>query len=283
MSHRDGRDAVSQSSAAPGRQRTAVVLCALPVEYQAMQEHLTQVRNEDHPAGTRFKIGQLANGHWQVALVRTGPGNVDAAVLAERAINLFHPQVLLCVGVAGAVHDDLRLGDVVVAVRVHAYHGGTAAEDFRARPRTWDAPHRLVQLAYDLDPRVGEQRWLPSDPSEQPGVHFRPIATGEVVLTSRDSALFAQLRQHQNDAAAIEMEGAGIAQAAHLNDALHALVIRGISDAADEDKLAADRAGWQHRAAVNAAAFAAALLAEYAGASSAPDAPDGPPAPARRR
>jgi len=267
VSRSDDRNAASPSAATTD-QRTAVVLCALPVEYQAMQAHLTEVRNEDHQAGTRFKVGQLANGHWRVALARTGPGNVDAAVLAERAISRFHPQVILCVGVAGALHDDLRLGDVVVAVRVHAYHGGTAAKDFHARPRTWDAPHRLVQLAYDLDPQVGQQAWLPPAPMLPPRVHFRPIATGEVVLNSRDSALFAQLRQHQNDAAAIEMEGAGIAQAAHLNGALDALVIRGISDAADEAKLAADRAGWQRRAAVNAAAFAAALLAELA--SSAP-------------
>ena len=59
------------------------------------------------------------------------------------------------------------------------------------------------------------------------------------------------------------MEGAGIAQAAHLNDSLPALVIRGISDLADGHKAEADRDGWQHRASHRAAAFATALIASY--------------------
>lgn len=55
---------------------------------------------------------------------------------------------------------------------------------------------------------------------------FRPIAAGEVVLDSRDAPLFSHLRLYHNDAAAIEMEGAGVVHAAHLNDSLPALVIR---------------------------------------------------------
>jgi adenosylhomocysteine nucleosidase len=41
-------------------------------------------------------------------------------------------------------------------------------------------------------------------------------------------------------------------------------VVRGISDPADRTNAAADRAGWQQRAASNAAAFALALAAELA-------------------
>jgi adenosylhomocysteine nucleosidase len=55
------------------------------------------------------------------------------------------------------------------------------------------------------------------------------------------------------------MEAAGIAQAGHLNDALPTIMVRGISDYADESKSATDQAGWQPRAVANAAAFAAAL------------------------
>lgn len=56
------------------------------------------------------------------------------------------------------------------------------------------------------------------------------------------------------------MEAAGVAQAAHLNDSLPVVVVRGISDRADGGKVAADGAGWQPRAVINAAAFAVALL-----------------------
>ncbi len=241
---------------------TAVVLCALNVEYLAMRARLTGLRRREHPAGTRFEVGELRGTDWRVALAITGSGNVDAAVLTERAIALFGPDVVLCVGVAGSLKEFIQLGDIVVATRVDAYQGGTAAEDFLARPRSWPAPHRLDQLAREL---VRPPTWwerLPSPPpGEPPVVHFRPIAAGEVVLNSRQAELYAQLRLHNNDAVAIEMEGAGIAQAAHFND-VPALVIRGISDLADGAKAVADREGWQQRASLNAALFAASLLAD---------------------
>ena len=242
----------------------AVVLCALDVEHMAMRAHLVGLHGREHPAGTVFEVGHLPGTDWEVVLALPGVGNLGAAVIAERAINLFGPGVLLCMGVAGSLMPEVRLGDVVVATRVDAYHGGTAAEDFLARPRSWLAPHRLEQIAGYLG-RSGEwQQRLPASEREPlPAVHFRPIASGEVVLDSRESSLFAQLRLHNNDAAAIEMEGAGIAQAAHFNDSLPALVIRGISDLADGSKLVTDQVGWQERASHRAAAFAAGLLASY--------------------
>lgn len=253
------------AGAAPGpvagcRAATAVVLCALNVEYLAMRAQLTGLRRREHPAGTRFEVGELAGTGWQVALAITGSGNIGAAVMTERAIALFSPAVVLCVGVAGSLKENVKLGDVVVATRVDAYDGGTAAEHFLARPKTWPAPHRLDQLARELvRPPTWWERLPGPPPGDPPTVHFRPIAAGEVVLDSRDAELYARLRLHNNDAAAIEMEGAGIAQAAHFNDA-PALVIRGISDLADGAKAAADREGWQQRASANAAAFAVCLL-----------------------
>ena len=182
-------------------------------------------------------------------------------VLAERAVRMFSPDVLLCVGVAGALKDDLELGDIVVGTRIAAYHGGTAAEDFLARPRTWEADHRLEQLARHLDMTGDWREWLPGETQDAlPAVHFRPIAAGEVVLDSRTSQVLSQLHLHYNDVAAIEMEGAGLAHAAHLNHSLPALVVRGISDRADGTKTIADRGGWQERASANAAAFAVSLL-----------------------
>lgn len=55
-----------------------------------------------------------------------------------------------------------------------------------------------------------------------------------------------------------------MAQAGHLNDALPTIMVRGISDCADESKSAADEARWQPRAAANAAAFATTLAAVFA-------------------
>src|SRR5262249_13413437 len=169
----------------------------------------------------------------------------------------------------GAVRRDRRcaalrsgVGDVVVATKIYDYQGGTEdTEGFRARPQAWEAPHQLEQLARHVSrawsgvPETGESE------QRQARVHFRPIAAGAVVLDSRDAPLARQLHHSYSDAAAVEMESAGTAKAAHLNQS-QTLTIRCVSDKADGEKLKADRAGWQQVAAANAASFAVAVAAE---------------------
>jgi uridine phosphorylase len=81
------------------------------------------------------------------------------------------------------------------------------------------------------------------------------------VQNSRISREARWIRQHYNDALAIEMEAAGVAQAGHLSGSPVAIV-RGISDRADGTKATASDANWQPRAAANAAAFAVRLADE---------------------
>jgi hypothetical protein len=91
-------------------------------------------------------------------------------------------------------------------------------------------------------------------------VHLKPVLAGEVVIDSRESRLYKFLRTHYNDAVAVEMEGVGLANAAHAAGGLPAMVVRGISDRAGQ-KTQTDAAGWQPCAAERAAAFAVELLA----------------------
>lgn len=222
-----------------------------------------------------FEIGQAPGEHGLIALGVTGAGNTAAAVLAERAIATFSPRALMFVGIAGALREDVALGDVVVATKVYAYHGGEEHQDgFLARPRSWEISHQLDQTARRVLAAGAWIRLLPPDPGRRvPAVHFSPVAAGEVVLKSRAGSLAGRLRHTYSDAVAIEMESAGAALAAHLNDRLPVISIRGISDRADAAKHAADRQGWPQIAAANAAAFAVAVAADLcASAAAAPPA-----------
>ncbi|GAB2464459.1 5'-methylthioadenosine/S-adenosylhomocysteine nucleosidase [Streptosporangium sandarakinum] len=239
-----------------------VILTALDLEYQAVQEKLVDPRPRRHPQGTRFEVGRLAGGRCPIVLAHVGKGNQAAAVLAERAINTFAPAALLFVGVAGALHSHVALGDVVVATHVYAFHGGTSEDDgFKSRPRVWETPHVVDQIARHIDRDGSWKRGL-SAHDRGPEVHFGPIAAGEVVLNSKVSVHALWIREHYNDAQAVEMEGAGVAQAAHLNRSLPVVVVRGISDRADGTKEDTDRERWQQRAVANAAAFAVSLAEE---------------------
>jgi len=241
-----------------------VLLTALDVEYDEVRAGLRDVRTQIHPAGTRFELGRIGASGPLVALTLTGKGNLPAGTLTERAITYFSPVAVIFVGVAGARRADVALGDVVVATHVYAYHGATSEDDGTwARPRVWETSHSVDQTArYIARDRAWAHR-LPADPAP-PQVHFGPIAAGEQVHYSKSSPNATWLHDHYNDAIAVEMEAAGVAQASHLNDALPMAVVRGISDPADSTKATADRDGWQRRAAVSASAFALALAAELA-------------------
>lgn len=243
-----------------------VVLTALDLEYTAVRAHLIAPERGVLEGGTGVEVGQLAGSTLRVALILSGEGAVAAAVIAERAITAFRPKALLYVGVAGGLARELRFGDVVVATRLYAIHGGKEEMGrFLARPRAWEAPHELLELARHLA-RIRAWSQVAVDDSERRGfeVYFKPIAVGDVVLNSRDTPLAQQLYEHYNDVAAIEMESVGAAHAAHLRDSLPVLTVRGISDKADGAKHRADTARRQPTAAANAALVAITLLKHWA-------------------
>ncbi|MGX5187255.1 5'-methylthioadenosine/S-adenosylhomocysteine nucleosidase [Streptomyces avermitilis] len=248
----------------PETKPTVVVLTALPSEYAAVRKHLAEAEELEHPEGTRVERGPLADTPWYVAVAELGEGAVNAAVLTERIVNWLRPQALLFVGVAGGLKDDIGIGDVVVGTKVYGIHGGKQTpEGFLVRPEAWRSSHRLEQAArFALRGKV----------------HLKPIAVGDVVLADAKSAIAEHIRRHFNDAAALEMEGSGVAHAAHLSSRLDTLVIRGISDYADVGKAAADASGSQPRAADEAAAAMVAILRKhrpFRGRAASADSSDG--------
>ncbi|WP_100448854.1 5'-methylthioadenosine/S-adenosylhomocysteine nucleosidase family protein [Glycomyces xiaoerkulensis] len=237
---------------------TVVVLTALDLEYQAVRAHLEAIEKHRHAAGTLYESGTVRGTSCRITLGLTGVGNQYSAVIAERAIQEFAPKAVLFVGVAGSLWSKPGRGDVVVAERVYAYHGGTSEDDgLKARPRSWEAPHALSQLAHHLE-RSGDWRARLPAGSGSPEVRFGAIAAGEIVQNSTISREAKWIRDHYNDAVAIEMEAAGVAHAGHLNSVAVGIV-RGISDMADGTKNGEDDVEWQPRAAANAAAFAVRL------------------------
>lgn len=244
-----------------GTGQPVVILTALDVEYGAVRDLLAGLRPLPPVSGTRFEAGSLPAGDGEVVLALTGQGNHASAVIAERAVREFRPAAVLFVGVAGRLRPSLALGDVVVATHVYAYHGAAARTDgLRSRPRVWEIDHGIDQAARQLARRVRWDRDLPGA-APAPRVHFGPVASGEVLHDARVSAPLRWIREHYDDALAIEMEAAGVAKAGQLSAAPVA-VIRAISDRADGTKSGTDGERWQQRAVRHAAIFATALAAD---------------------
>ncbi|MFI1204020.1 hypothetical protein ACH4VR_32075 [Streptomyces sp. NPDC020883] len=259
-----------------------VVLTALQVEYEAVRRHLEDVREVELPQGTLLDVGRIPGLNWEVALAETGPTNTRAALVTQPAIEHFDAEAVFFVGVAGALKDHIRLGDVVVASKVYGYHGGReSADGFSARPETWEPAHAMDQLVRSAR-REGNDPWAflspNARPTPEPSVHFEPIASGDVLVGSRGSETARRIRRHYNDAAAVDMESQGVARAAAMHGTVRMLAIRGISDYADRDKASADAEGSQETASRHAAAFAVRVLRDLRPAR--PAAPGPAPGPA---
>jgi nucleoside phosphorylase len=234
----------------------ALIVTALAVERAAVARHLSDPRQERHSAGAEYLIGNFSS--WQVCTAQVAPGNSSAALETERAVQHFHPDLALFVGIAGGVKD-VKLGDVVAATKVYGYEGGADREHFQPRPETFLSSYPLVQEAH-IVARGHEwrSRIYHASPSPVPGVLVGPIAAGAKVVKSSRGTVATLLRENYGDTLAVEMEGEGFMRAAYTNQ-VDSIVIRGISDLLD-GKAEADKSGSQEVASDHAAAFAFELL-----------------------
>ncbi|CAN5642036.1 5'-methylthioadenosine/S-adenosylhomocysteine nucleosidase [soil metagenome] len=88
------------------------VLGAMASELAALRKDLAQAA-EHTVAGAAFTTGVLAGR--AVVLVRCGVSMVNAAMVAQRTLDLFNVSHLMVSGCAGGVDPELKVGDVFVA------------------------------------------------------------------------------------------------------------------------------------------------------------------------
>lgn len=208
---------------------------------------------------TRYLIAPFSGKHhsFQLILQLGGSKNENTALVTDRLVRNFHPDVVILCGVAGGVKD-VAVGDVVIGTKYYGYEFGKETHDgFVARPEAGHYSRELITMAQSV---AASADWRKKCSNDKPcKVVFGAIAAGNKVIAATDSAAYKVLKQTYNDTTAIEMEAVGFGEAMRSYPAIRFINIRGISDLLD-NKSHADAGGSQELAADNMAALVLELI-----------------------
>ena len=228
---------------------------------------------DDHPTKTFTfhrcvielpKIGTTVS----IAVVCIGEmGQERAANAASAMLDYLTPSSIVVIGIAGAISDDLRLGDIVIPNEVWSYLANSAADDtesgqidFKAAGNHFRPDANLLNQERQVGTRVPKslQAWrrrcadrlsnaikgknssaLPLDDitRKHPLVFDgdQHLATGPSVV--RSEVLAKWIASHDRKTVAVEMESASVLDAVETEITTRAaLAIRGISDFGDSRK-----------------------------------------------
>ncbi|WP_028987499.1 5'-methylthioadenosine/adenosylhomocysteine nucleosidase [Thermicanus aegyptius] len=197
------------------------IIGAMEEEIERFLPHLTE--EESHViAGIRYISGKM-NGK-PIVLVKSGVGKVNAAVCTQILIDRFSVSSILFTGVAGALHPELEIGDIVISTDAMQHDMDASPLGF---PRgvipffpesIFPADQRLVDMAAAAAEAIGEGK-----------VMRGRVLSGDQFFANHDKVKELHERFH---GVCTEMEGAAVAQVAYMNRIPY-VIIRSMSDKAD--------------------------------------------------
>jgi len=272
--------------------RIALVLTAVELEATAVKNRLVNPKRV-RVGGLPLVQGEVIGPDltWTVFLAQAGMGNSSAAALVALAADKLNANLVSFVGTAGGLKEgDQRLGDVIVASRIHTpYTGkqvpGEDGSELLGRDNSRHVPAPLLRMA---EAAIADSAWASSKAAEHydknhSHAYVAPIVAVESVQTDPTSELMEQIRKRYQDAAAVDMESHGLATGSDVHD-LPMLVVRGLSDFL-AGKNATDDEDRQPKAAANAAQLLVHILRsanpeDFRRVAGSSEPGPGPPAPA---
>ncbi len=168
----------------------------------------------------------------EIALVVSGIGKVNAASATTRLIDKFEPAEIVVVGLAGALSNDLSVGDIVVADKVVQY-------DFDLRPleaSLGQLPGRKSPYLICDEGAVKRWKHVAEDLRTKDGLSSRSVVVGAVATGDRivsNQTLKSEIRKGFPDTVCVEMESGAVAQVC-ISAGVPFSVVRVISDFADD-------------------------------------------------
>jgi len=161
----------------------------------------------------------------EVVVVRCGIGKVNAAVCTQILVDQFNVKCVINTGVAGGLHPDINIGDIVISSDTVEHDmdasavGNPRGEIPRMKKTYFEADEKLVEAAKAAaETLTGDHK-----------VYVGRIASGDQFISSIKvkEEIYSIFTAY-----CAEMEGAAIAHTCYLNQ-IPFVIIRAISDKAD--------------------------------------------------
>lgn len=198
------------------------IIAAMPEELVYLTQNLDKTQ-EVQVLGNTYYTGTI--GKTEVVLVQSGIGKVMSAMSVAVLADHFQVEAIINTGSAGALAEEIAVGDVVIADKL-VYHDvdvtafGYAYGQMAGQPLYFESDKNFITRIQTNLSQL-EQTW-----------HLGLIATGDSFIAGEDK--ITSIKSHFPDVLAVEMEGAAIAQTAQALD-LPFLVIRAMSDNANHE------------------------------------------------
>ena len=197
---------------------TTLIVLPLQAEVDILSEALVAdgLRLEHAQAG---RLPLLAFPEIGTALARGGHGKAQFALHTRHLLDHAGPvDLIVCAGAAGALADEIAVGDIVVATR-------TVEHDFQQRISSRAAP------VFDGHEAAIRNLQVLAPAQASFAVHFGDVASGDEDIVSVDRA---RALRAATGAVAVAWEGAGGARACAFSQTPY-LEIRGVTDQATVD------------------------------------------------
>ncbi|MFE7033742.1 hypothetical protein ACFU9Y_25840 [Streptomyces sp. NPDC057621] len=226
------------------------IVTILSEELRAVIDELNLHRHKT-PSGLNFYQGEhtVPGATLRIVATRTqSQGQRSTMGALDNLRRHYDPRLWALVGIGGGIHDDhARIGNVIVSTDVVYYESRkiNPRGDTRRRGEHRQAPAHTVHAvnAYFTDhgtpARINGQ--TAAHTSDQYEVYPGVIGSGEAVIADRASDIRTYLTTYHEKVLAVDMEAGGLSQywqenSVHGTDNPGWIIVRGVSDNADEEK-----------------------------------------------
>ena len=197
------------------------IMGAMPEEIEPLIDKLDNVSSMIYAANTYYEGTYKGQ---EVVVAYSKIGKVFATLTATILIEKFGCDMLLFSGVAGAISDDLKIGDLIIA-------DGLCQHDLDIT--AFGHPHGYVPEGEVCIPTDANLREIAKKVAEEKGISLKEgiIATGDQFVADLQRKKWIE---ETFNADALEMEGASVAVVCHALKVPY-FILRAISDSADMD------------------------------------------------